>query len=49
MAVIGRPNQTQDAAWTPLERAGLVERDFVGPKGIKEELRMALERKLKDL
>jgi hypothetical protein len=49
MMLVGRVFQTSDAAWVPLERANLVERDFIGPKGVKQELRMALERKLRDL
>jgi len=44
--VVGRPTRPLDDAWKPLEDAGLVERDFIGPKGIKEEFRAIIEDRL---
>jgi hypothetical protein len=46
MLISGRPTQPTDDAWKPLEDAGLVERDFTGPNGIKEEFRAIIEDRL---
>ena len=42
MQMSGRPTGCPDETWRALERSGLVERDFAGPKGIKDELRVAI-------
>jgi hypothetical protein len=46
MLVGGRPMGMPDSVWRPLERAGLVERDYTGPMGIKDELKAAVGRAL---
>ena len=46
MLVGGRPVGMPDSIWQPLEKAGLVERDYTGPKGIKDELKGAISRAL---
>jgi hypothetical protein len=48
MLVSGRPAGMPDAALLPLERSGLIDRDFVGVTGIKEELKPAVGRALAD-
>lgn len=40
--IAGRPSGCPDEVWSALELSGLVDRDFTGPKGIKEELRSAV-------
>jgi len=46
LLVSGRPAGMPNAALLPLERSGLIDRDFVGVKGIKEELKPAITRAL---
>jgi hypothetical protein len=46
MTVSGRPTAIPDTVWTVLDRAGLVDRDFSGPKGIKDELKAAVRQRL---
>ena len=46
MDISGRPTGILDSIWIPLERSGLVERDFTGPKGIKDELKAAVRSRL---
>ena len=48
MNISGRPHGCPDAIWMTLERSGLVERDFTGPRGIKEELRSAVANALSE-
>src|ERR1700722_4309007 len=48
MLVGGRPSGMPDATLSPLERSGLIDRDFVGVTGIKEELKPAVSRALAD-
>ena len=44
MLIIGRPKNLSDQIWQSLEmKTSFVERDFTGPKGIKNEFRPALE------
>src|SRR6202008_4550440 len=43
MVVSGRPNFIPEEVWHALERTGLVERDFSGPKGIKPEFLSLIE------
>jgi hypothetical protein len=42
MLVSGRPVGVSDSVWQTLEKAGLVDRDYTGPKGIKDELKAAI-------
>ena len=46
MNVSGRPIGIPDNIWAILEHAGLVVRDFTGPKGIKDELKAAVSQRL---
>ncbi len=43
LLISGRPSRVVDSEWKELESANLVERDFTGPKGIKEELKLRVE------
>jgi hypothetical protein len=43
MNMSGRPTGCPDETWRQLERSGLVDRDFAGPRGIKDKLRVAVE------
>lgn len=44
MLVVGRPKDLSDQIWRSLEnKTSFVERDFTGPKGIKNEFRSVLE------
>jgi hypothetical protein len=46
MTLSGRPTAIPDTVWTVLDRAGLVDRDFSGPKGIKDELKAVVRQRL---
>jgi hypothetical protein len=46
MNISGRPVGCPDEVWQQLEQSGVVERDFAGPKGIKEELGVAVRQAL---
>ena len=49
MSKFGRPSQPSDMSWSELHAKGLVERDFIGPKGIKAELAKAVRDRLREL
>jgi hypothetical protein len=49
MSVSGRPGALPNSVWQSLSAEGLVDRDFIGPLGIKEELREAVAAKLAKL
>jgi hypothetical protein len=49
MLISGRPGALPNSVWQSLTAADLVERDFIGPRGIREELREAVAAKLAQL
>jgi hypothetical protein len=49
MLISGRPGALPNSVWQSLSAEGLVDRDFIGPRGIREELREAVAAKLAQL
>jgi len=46
LLISGRPFSYDDRDWQALERTGLVDRDFTGPKGVKDEFKDILPKVL---